>query len=205
MRFDLGTLDSGERSLPFGLLVHSYLKEMKKINIQFLNGLRKFFCLRKIVSLTSNLALVCRMKISGAWHAFYAIADMEWVHMLVTIATSRTFKFIQKLPVLWSYQAIKVWLLQLLWQHSCDVIPFLHEMHAMLLRIPSCIPVLILKSQRLKFSQTNNFSQINKFFVAGGYCCPASTWYDKGILTFHPLICLVPIKIHYNVHPWINS
>ena len=37
MRFDFGTLDSGERSLPFGLLVHSYLNETKKINIQFLN------------------------------------------------------------------------------------------------------------------------------------------------------------------------
>ena len=52
-------------------------------------------------------------------------------------------------------------------QHSCDVISFLqwHDMHAMLLRFSSCIPVLILKSQRLKFSQTNHFSQINKFFV----------------------------------------
>ena len=38
-------------------------------------------------------------------------------------------------------------------------------MHAMLLRFSSYIPVLILKSQRLKFSHTNNFSQINKFFV----------------------------------------
>ena len=53
----------------------------------------------------------------------------------VTIAT-RTFKFIPKITLLWSYQAIKVWPLQLLWQHSCDVIPFLqwYEMHAMLLR-----------------------------------------------------------------------
>ena len=40
-------------------------------------------------------------------------------------------------------------------------------MHAMLLRFSSYIPVLILKSQRLKFSHTNIFSQINKFFV----CC----------------------------------
>ena len=31
--------------------------------------------------------------------------------------------------------------------------------------ISSCTAVLILKSQRLKFSQTKNFSQINKFFV----------------------------------------
>ena len=38
-------------------------------------------------------------------------------------------------------------------------------MYAMLLRFSSYLPVLILKSQRLKFSQTNNFSQINKFFV----------------------------------------
>ena len=35
----------------------------------------------------------------------------------------------------------------------------------MLLIFSSYIPVLILKSQRLKFSHTNNFSQINKFFV----------------------------------------
>ena len=33
-------------------------------------------------------------------------------------------------------------------------------MHAMLLRFSSCIPVLILKSQRHNFFQTNNFSQI---------------------------------------------
>ena len=38
----------------------------------------------------SKLALVCRMKMSGAFHT---IAEMEWVHSSVTIAT-RTFKFI---------------------------------------------------------------------------------------------------------------
>ena len=38
-------------------------------------------------------------------------------------------------------------------------------MHAMLLRFASCISVLILKSQRHNFSQTNNFSQIIKFGV----------------------------------------
>ena len=108
------------------------------------------------------------MKIAEAWHAFHVIAEIESVHRLVTIAT-RTFKFMLKIPLLWSYQAINVWILQLLWQHSYDVIPLVqcHEMHARLLRFSSCIPVLILKSQRLKFSQTNNFSQINKFFVTG--------------------------------------
>ena len=40
-----------------------------------------------------------------------------------------------------------------------------HAMHAMLLRFASCIQVLILKSQRHSFSQTNNFSQIIKFGV----------------------------------------
>ena len=52
-------------------------------------------------------------------------------------------------------------------QNSYDVIPFQqwHAMHAMVLRFSSYIPVLILKRQRLKFSHTNNFSQINKFFV----------------------------------------
>ena len=39
----------------------------------------------------------------------------------------------------------------------------------MLLRFSSYIPVLILKSQRLRFSQTNKFSQINKFFVFVGF------------------------------------
>ena len=38
-------------------------------------------------------------------------------------------------------------------------------MHAMLLRFASCIPMLILKSQRHNFSQTNNFSKIIKFGV----------------------------------------
>ena len=40
-----------------------------------------------------------------------------------------------------------------------------HTMHDMLLRFACCIPVLILKSQRHNFSQTNNFSQIIKFGV----------------------------------------
>ena len=86
----------------------------------------------------SKLALVCSMKISGAS-----------VHRLVTRAT-RNFKFIPKIRLLWSYQAINVWPLQLLWQHSCNAIPCLrwHAMHAMLLRISSCIPVLILKKSK---------------------------------------------------------
>ena len=64
--------------------------------------------------------------------------------------------------------------------HSCDVIPFLqwHKMPAMHLRFSSCIPVLILKSQRLKFSQTNKFSQIIKFGVTNQY------------LDLHPLLCI---------------
>ena len=47
------------------------------------------------------------------------------------------------------------------------IIPFLqwYEMHTVLLRFSSCIPVLILKSQILRFSQTNNCSEINKFLV----------------------------------------
>ena len=55
----------------------------------------------------SKLALVCRMQISGAWHAVHAIAEMEWVHSSVTIAT-RTFRLIPNIPLLWSYQAIEV-------------------------------------------------------------------------------------------------
>ena len=43
-----------------------------------------------------------------------------------------------------------------------------HALHAMLLRYSSCIPVLILKSQRHSFTQTNNFSQIIKFGVRYG-------------------------------------
>ena len=38
-------------------------------------------------------------------------------------------------------------------------------MHVMLLSFSSCTPVLILKCQTLKFSQTINFSQVNQFFV----------------------------------------
>ena len=44
-------------------------------------------------------------------------------------------------------------------------------MHAMLLRFSCCIPVLILKSQRHNFSQTNNFSEIVKFGVQTVYHC----------------------------------
>ena len=51
-----------------------------------------------------------------------------------------------------------------LWCHSVSAMAC-NAMHAMLLRFSSYIPVLILKSQRLKFSQTNNFSQIIKFGV----------------------------------------
>ena len=43
-----------------------------------------------------------------------------------------------------------------------------YKMHTMLCNGMKCIPVLILKSQRHTFSQTNNFSQINKFFVYYG-------------------------------------
>ena len=43
-----------------------------------------------------------------------------------------------------------------------------YETHTMLCNDMKCIPVLILKSQIHKFSQTNNFSQINKFFVYYG-------------------------------------
>ena len=45
------------------------------------------------------------MQISGAY--MHAIAEMEWVHSSVTIATL-TFKFIPNNPRLCSYQAIKV-------------------------------------------------------------------------------------------------
>ena len=47
--------------------------------------------------------------------------------------------------------------------HSAMVLRY--ETHTMLCNGMKCIPVLILKSQRHTFSQTNNFSQINKFFV----------------------------------------
>ena len=40
-----------------------------------------------------------------------------------------------------------------------------YETHTMLCNGMKCIPVLILKSHRHTFSQTINFSQINKFFV----------------------------------------
>ena len=40
-----------------------------------------------------------------------------------------------------------------------------YESHTMFCNVMKCIPVLSLKIQRHTFSQTNNFSQINKFFV----------------------------------------
>ena len=40
-----------------------------------------------------------------------------------------------------------------------------YKTHTMLRNGVKCIPVQILKSQKHTFSQTNNFSQINKFFV----------------------------------------
>ena len=106
----------------------------------------------------SKLALVYRMKNSEAWHALY---KKKLVHSSVTIATW-TIKFKPYTSLLLNYHAIQVWPIQLLWQHSYDVIPLLqwHAMHAMLLSFSSCISVLILKSQTLKFSQTNIFSQI---------------------------------------------
>ena len=39
--------------------------------------LRKIICLRKFESLTSKVALVCWMNITGAWYAFHTIAEME--------------------------------------------------------------------------------------------------------------------------------
>ena len=47
------------------------------------------------------------MQISEAWYALHAIAEMEWVHSLITIA-AMTFKFIPNTPLLCSYQDIKV-------------------------------------------------------------------------------------------------
>ena len=47
------------------------------------------------------------MQISGALYALHAIAEMEWVHSSVTIATM-IFKFIANISLLCSYQAIKV-------------------------------------------------------------------------------------------------
>ena len=57
----------------------------------------KLFVWETFCHMTSKLALVCRMKISGAWHAFHVIAEMEWVHRSVTIGT-RTLNVYQKLP-----------------------------------------------------------------------------------------------------------
>ena len=63
-------------------------------------------------------------------------------------------------------------------------------MHAVPLRFSSYIPVLILKSQRLRFSETNNFSQINKFFVKSvlgsfiKFCFIASVFNIVAVLMF---------------------
>ena len=47
----------------------------------------KNICLRNFESLTSKLALVCRMKISEAWYALHAIANMDWTHGVVSTAS----------------------------------------------------------------------------------------------------------------------
>ena len=54
-----------------------------------------------------------------------------------------------------------------------------YETHTMLCNGMKCIPVLILKSQRHTFSQTNNFSQINKFFVTSVFSCDADQIQDR--------------------------
>ena len=153
---------------PFERMLHSRRKVtcIYMYNTKF-NDLRKKYVLKKMVSLTSKLAWFAGCKSQD--HGMHCITLLKWNERAATIAT-RPFKFIPNIPLLWSYQVIKVLPLQLLLRHSYDVIPFLqwHAMHAMLLRLPSYIPVLILKCQRLEFSQTNNVSQINKFFVVCG-------------------------------------
>ena len=83
-------------------LVFNFFKLQIIYNTKF-NDLRKIVW-EKLSFDFSKLALVCSIQISGAWHA---IAEMEWVHSLVTIATM-TFKFIPNISFLCSYQAIKV-------------------------------------------------------------------------------------------------
>ena len=56
-------------------------------------------------------------------------------------------------------------------------------MHAMLLRFSSYVPVLILKVKHShKFSHTNNFSQINKFFVHDVKHGSSATWLFQDVL-----------------------
>ena len=88
-------------------------------NTEF-NDLRKIICLRKIVSLAFQKALVCRMQISGAWHA---ITEMEWVHSSVYHSNLDHKIYTKHSPSmkLSGHQSH----LQLLWQHSCDAIQFL--------------------------------------------------------------------------------
>ena len=99
----------------------------------------------------------------------HAIAETEWHHSCVVIATERVILW-------WPGNFIGVGLFGMNLKVLVDMVTELcthsisamacNAMPAMLLRFASCIPVLILKNQRHNFSQTNNFSQIIKFGVA---------------------------------------
>ena len=73
----------------------------------------------------SKLALVCMMKISGLWHALHAIAETEWYHNCVVIATEGAIhwwpgNFIggQCLVQIWSCSCYGNRLV--LWFHFCN-------------------------------------------------------------------------------------
>ena len=142
------------------------------------------------------------MQISGAWHALHAIAEMEWVHSSVTIAT-RTFKFYQTFP---SYEVTRPSKYSPFRCYDNTVVMSFrfsnrHALHAMLMRFSSYIPVLSLKSQRLKFSHTNNSSQINKFFVViASPLCPFTE--VQSLCTVHGVKQKSAINALRNPHVW---
>ena len=144
------------------------------------------------------------MHISGAWHALHAIAEMEWVRCSATIVTM-TFKFI---PNTLSYSITRPSKYNPFSCYDNTVVMSFrsqqwHAMHAMLLRFSSYKPVLILKSQRLKFSQTNNLSQINKFFV---FIWSALYFHrpNKPHIYANPLRSSYWVLLHYKIFYYVS-
>ena len=112
----------------------------------------------------SKLALICISCHCGAWYAFHTIAEMVW-HRTVLSSNRRV-----RLQWFMTLKAGNLWYKfesPICYGNRVVLISFLqwYETHNMLCKGMKCIPMLILKSQRHTFSQTNNFSQINKFFV----------------------------------------
>ena len=275
MRFDLGTLDSGERSLPFGLLVnkpkpiaeYSYINgcevwienSISRINVQHYKACRVMlnnelewqplwilflhtipstmaFKLKYALPIIgynnlhigqdmfgwlppitknlliweklfvfvfdfSKLALICMIKISGAWHAFHAIAKTEWHHNCVVIATEGVILWWpgHRRGVFGINLKVIVAIVTELCTHSISAMHACHAPKICILHTSANFEV------RHNFSQTNNFSQIIQFGVLHMYMVGVETFCRKwlstdasrqeDILTSCARVCLITIQL----------